>query len=125
MAKKLVITGGGATYELHDVNWTLGELAAVQRHTGLKAVEFENGIQDPTGNVLALLGAMWIAARRGGDVVSWEDFEARQDVAVTDISVDLVDVPDPTDPPAAEPNRAERRAAAPSKKSAAKTAAGK
>lgn len=119
MAKKLVITGGGPTYELTDVNWTFGELAAVQRHTGLKGVEFENGIKDPMGNVLALLAAMWIAARRGGDVVSWEEFEARQDFAITDLSVELVEVPD------AAPNRAERRAAAPAKKATAKAAAAK
>ncbi|MEV1295775.1 hypothetical protein [Pseudonocardia sp. NPDC049635] len=115
MATKMVISAGGNAYELHDMNWTMGELAAVQRHTGLKAAQFEAGLVDPDGNVLAVLAAMWISARRGGSTVSWEDFEAAQTWPVNTLEVDLVEVPD------APANREQRRAAA----KTAKTPAGK
>lgn len=102
---KIVITYGGHTYELSDLKFTLPELAAVQRHTGLLAVEFEAGIQDPKGNALALMGVLWLARRRAGDLIKWPEFEASLTEPLESMQFETLLDDQPV------PNRADRRAA--------------
>jgi hypothetical protein len=72
----MIIRYGGREYPLKNLRFTLPELAAVQRHTGLTSTEFDSGIRDPQGNALALMGLLWLARRRTGDFVKWAAFEA-------------------------------------------------
>lgn len=75
MANKVRLQFGGKTYWLKSLDFTLPELAAVQRHTGLLFQEFRDGITDPSGNALALMGLLWLVRRRSGDYVKWAAFE--------------------------------------------------
>lgn len=88
---KILIRYGGQQYELADVDWSLAELALVQRHTGLLATEFDAGLRNPQGNALALAAVLWLAVRRSGEPVKWADFEARLTAPLSTVEVELLD----------------------------------
>lgn len=53
---------------------TGAELLAVERHTGMAMVDFGEALMNPRGSAAAVAALVWIARRRSGDFVKWDDF---------------------------------------------------
>lgn len=122
------LTINGKAYEISpDVDsFTASELNAVERNTGMVVQEWAQKLQDARVSSLAWTALAWIAVRRSGEYVRWDDFEDRVNVAallrsLVDSNVTPADVvaagdvlttaAEPMTPPTVPvpPNRAARR----------------
>jgi hypothetical protein len=53
---------------------TGAELLAVERHTGMGMLDFVEALKNPRGSTAALMSMVWLARRRSGDFVKWDQF---------------------------------------------------
>lgn len=55
--------------------FTVAELNAVERNTGMTVREWTERLQDRGGSTLAWTALAWIAKRRAGEFVKWHELE--------------------------------------------------
>lgn len=67
----------GQTYLVEDnpEGFTAAELNAVERHTGMTVREWAEKLTDRRVSSLAWTALAWVAVRRTGRYVRWDDFE--------------------------------------------------
>jgi hypothetical protein len=99
----ITLTLSGETYPIDadPKKFTAAELNAVERHTGMTVREWGEKLSDNRLSSLAWTALAWIAVRRSGRFVRWDDFEAG--VSVQDIFAGIQSVPDPEPTPEPEP----------------------
>lgn len=108
MATLITLNVNGAEYKVAvDVEtFTAGELNGVERNTGMQWQEWLTQLGNPKVSSLAWTALAWVAVRRAGQYVPWDEFEDSLKVMALVESASPEDVPAPPPPP-----RAERRAA--------------
>jgi hypothetical protein len=80
----------GTTYQISTdpYSFTTAELNAVERHAGMTVREWAAKLVDPSVSSMAWTALAWIAVRRSGDFVRWDEFEERVHLADLLASVD-------------------------------------
>jgi hypothetical protein len=101
----MVINGERFSIGNDPQKFTAEELIAVEQHTGMMVTEWAEKLADERISPKAWTALAFIAVRRAGRMVRWDDFAAT--LSVYDLVQGLGGIPDP---PAVVPNRAERRA---------------
>lgn len=78
MASKVTFHMNGKAYEVSadPQTFTAAELNAVERYAGMTVGEWGMKLQNDTFSNLAWSALAWIALRRGGVFMRWDEFEA-------------------------------------------------
>lgn len=86
---------GGTEYEYDDTTMTVAEARIIKKHTAMGLRSWALGLQDMDPD--ALVGLVFLAKRRAGEAVRWQDLD-NLDIA----AISLVAAEDDTDadPPA-------------------------
>jgi hypothetical protein len=72
---RLKVDGESYLVENDPQRYTAAELNAVERHTGMTVREWAEKLMDGRGSSLAWTALAWVAVRRSGKYVRWDDFE--------------------------------------------------
>lgn len=72
---KLKVDGESYLVENDPQKFTAAELNAVERHTGMTVREWAEKLMDRRVSSLAWTALAWVAVRRSGKFVRWDDFE--------------------------------------------------
>lgn len=72
---KLKVDGESYLVENDPQRFTAAELNAVERHTGMTVREWAEKLSDGRVSSLAWTALAWVAVRRAGKFVRWDDFE--------------------------------------------------
>jgi hypothetical protein len=91
---RITLTLNGKTYpvEADPHRFTAAELNAVERNTGMTVREWGEKLADHRLSALAWTALAWIAVRRSGRFVRWDDFE--ESVPIQDIFAGIRAVPE-------------------------------
>jgi hypothetical protein len=101
---KLKVNGKSYLIENDPQKFTAAELNAVERHTGMVVREWAEKLSDRRVSSLAWTALAWIAVRRAGQFIRWDDFE--DSVSVMELLDGIEDGPDSTEPaPETAPSR--------------------
>lgn len=90
----ITLTLNGETYpiEVDPQKFTVAELNAVERYTGMTVREWGEKLADHRLSSLAWTALAWIAVRRSGRFVRWDDFE--DTVPILDIFAGIKSTPE-------------------------------
>jgi hypothetical protein len=73
----LRINGKAYSIEADPYGFTAAELNAVERYAGMTVQEWSQKLTDTRVSSLAWTALAWIAVRRAGEFVRWDEFEDR------------------------------------------------
>lgn len=101
----LTVNGEQFSVEADPQSFTAAELNAVERHTGMLVQDWGEKLQDLRVSSLAWTALAWVAVRRAGRFVRWDEFEAT--LSVKDLLESVVGHadPEPPTPPVARRRR--------------------
>lgn len=104
MATLITLNVNGTEYkvDIDPGNFSAAELNGVERNTGMTWLRWYQQLGNREVSSLAWTALAWVAVRRAGQYVPWDEFEDTLKVMV------LVESASPEDVP--EPPKAERRA---------------
>lgn len=86
---------GDSSYEYDDTTMTVAEARIIKKHTEMGLRSWAMGLQDMDPD--ALVGLVFLAKRRAGEAVRWQDLDNLDIAAITLVAEeDVVDA----DPPA-------------------------
>jgi hypothetical protein len=100
MAALITLNVNGAEYKV-DVapeNFTAAELNGVERNTGMLWQEWFAQLGNRNVSSLAWTALAWVAVRRAGQYVPWDEFEESLKVMALVGSASPEDVPEPPKP---------------------------
>lgn len=86
---------GDTEYEYDDTTMTVAEARIIKKHTAMGLRSWAMGLQDMDPD--ALVGLVFLAKRRSGEAVRWQDLDS-MDIAA--ISIVPAEDEDDADPPA-------------------------
>lgn len=94
----------GRTYEFDESRLTVAEARVIKKHAGLGLAEFGDGIR--RGDPDAIVSMLFIAKRRAGEAVRWQDFDEFNlaDIDMGDEAAAEGDEEDTSDAEQAEPD---------------------
>lgn len=87
---------GGTEYEYDDTTMTVAEARIIKKHTAMGLRSWAMGLQDMDPD--ALVGLVFLAKRRSGEAVRWQDLDSMDIAAISIVAAEDVDDADPPAP---------------------------
>lgn len=84
---------GGTNYEYDDSTMTVAEARIIKKHTNMGLRSWAIGLQDMDPD--ALVGLVFIAKRRAGEAIRWQDLDDLDIAAIELVAEEAVDAAPP------------------------------